>query len=149
GLLSVAALTLGGCSLAPVYQPPPVGMSASYHEGSPSTVAVTPDWWRAYGDPQLDALIGRVDVTNQTLRRAVALLPDARAQAAAAHAAYFPTITAGAAASNFHTSANVVGKSLAGKTTQDYLLGAAASWEPDLFGRIGNSVDAAQARVQA
>ncbi|WP_019447201.1 efflux transporter outer membrane subunit [Cupriavidus sp. BIS7] len=148
-LTALAALTLAGCSLAPVYQPPPIDMPAAYREGSPSTVAVTPDWWHAYGDPQLDALVGRVDVTNQTLRRAVALLHDARAQAAAAHAAYFPTVGAGAAATNFHTSANVVGKSLAGKTTQDYLLGLAASWEPDLFGRIGNSVDAAQARVQA
>jgi len=152
GLLTIA---LSGCSLAPVYQPPPIDMPASFHEDrkdherSPSTVAVTPDWWHVYGDPQLDALIGRVDVTNQTLRRAVALLRDARAQADAAHAAYFPTIGAVAAATNFHTSANVVGKSLAGMTTQDYLLGLAASWEPDLFGRIGNSVDAAQARVQA
>jgi NodT family efflux transporter outer membrane factor (OMF) lipoprotein len=147
--MSMAAVALAGCSLAPVYQSPPIDLPASYHEDASPAVAVAPDWWRAYEDLRLDALIGRIDVTSQTLLRAVALLRDARAQADAAHAAYFPTITAGAAASSFHTSANVAGKSLAGKTTQDYLLGLAASWEPDLFGRIGNSVDAAQARVQA
>jgi len=110
---------------------------------------VAADWWRAYGDAELDDLEARIEVSSQTLRKAVALLQDARAQARAAHSAYFPTVGAGVAASRSHTSANVVGRSLAGKTTSDYIAGLTASWEPNLFGRIGSTVDAAEARAQA
>lgn len=155
-LVSLALATLlAGCATAPPYQPPTVDTPAAYkeagasaaHPGGPAGIA--PDWWRVYGDAPLNALEARIDVSSQTLRKAVALLEDARAQARAAHAAYFPTISAGLSTSSSHTSANVVGRSLAGKTEPDHLLGLTASWEPDLWGRIGNGVDAAEARAQA
>jgi len=38
---------------------------------------------------------------------------------------------------------------LAGRTVQDYAASVSASWEPDLFDRIGHAVDAANARAQA
>jgi hypothetical protein len=107
------------------------------------------EWWTSYHDDDLDALIRRIDVTNQTLKKSIALLQDSRAQADAARAAYFPTAGANASATSSHVSANVVGRSLAGKTTPDRLIGFSATWEPDLFGRIGNAVDAATSRVQA
>lgn len=137
--------------MAPAYQPPAVQLADKYAEGDRHAAVsrVSADWWRAYQDADLDALIQRVDVTNQTLVKSMAMLRDARAQAAAARAAYFPTVGAGASATNSHVSANVVGRSLAGKTTPDALIGFSASWEPDLFGRIGNGVDAATSRVQA
>lgn len=155
-LVSLAlAAPLAGCATAPAYQPPTVDTPAAYkeagasaaHPGGPAGIA--PDWWQVYADAPLNALEARIDVSSQTLRKAVALLEDARAQARAAHAAYFPTVSAGLSTSSSHTSANVVGRSLAGKTEPDHLLGLTASWEPDLWGRIGNGVDAAQARAQA
>ncbi|MDF3838608.1 efflux transporter outer membrane subunit [Cupriavidus basilensis] len=150
-----ALLGLAACATAPPYQPPAVDTPAAYkeagasaaHPGGPAGIA--PDWWRVYADARLDTLEQRIDVSSQTLRKAVALLQDARAQARAAHAAYFPTVGAGLSTGSSHTSANVVGRSLAGKTEPDHLLGLTASWEPDLWGRIGNGVDAAEARAQA
>ena len=40
-------------------------------------------------------------------------------------------------------------ESLAGKTVPDYSAGVSASWEPDLFGRVRDSVNGAQADAQA
>ncbi|WP_066732759.1 efflux transporter outer membrane subunit [Cupriavidus sp. D384] len=150
----LACAWLAGCASVP-YHAPAMPLPAAYQEAQDSAAqgaqpdTIAPDWWHAYGDATLDALLARIDVSNQSLLKSMALLRDARAQVDAARAAYFPTVGATASVTSTHLSANVVGHSLAGKTTPDHLLGIGASWEPDLFGRIGNNVDAAQARAQA
>lgn len=140
---------LAGCASVP-YHTPEVSMPAAYSEAHDTQQqAIAPDWWHAYHDATLDTLLARIDVSNQSLLKSLALLRDARAQVSAARADYFPTVGATASVTSTHLSANVLGHSLAGKTTPDHLLGLGASWEPDLFGRIGNNVDAASARAQA
>ncbi|WP_059415275.1 efflux transporter outer membrane subunit [Cupriavidus basilensis] len=154
-LPALLPMLLAGCATAPDYQPPALDLPSAYKEAGASAAmpggppGIARDWWHVYRDPQLEALEARIDVSSQSLRKAAALLRDARAQARAAHAAYFPVVGAGAGATSNHTSANLVGRSLAGKTVPDYALGLTASWEPDLFGRIGNGADAADARAQA
>src|SRR5258708_7554529 len=61
----------------------------------------------------------------------------------------FPTVTAGAASSRARSSENVLFKSTAGRTLNDYVVQADASWEPDLWGRISRSVESAKAGAQA
>lgn len=159
--LAVACAWLAGCAAVP-YERPAMALPGAYREAQDVNPAAAPDaanapqpdhvaadWWRAYGDPTLDELLARIDVSNQTLLKSAALLRDARAQVAAARADYFPTIGVGASVGSTHLSGNVLGHSRAGKTTPDHLIGVAASWEPDLFGRVGNNVDAAGARAQA
>lgn len=152
GMLAMCAW-LAGCATAPDYQAPALDLPATFAEAGHAQPADEPkvadDWWRVYQDSELDALVGRVAVSSQTLQKSMAQLRDARAQADAARAAYFPTVGVNASVSSSHTSANVVGRSLAGKTVPDRLLGFGASWEPDLFGRIGQTVNAADLRVQA
>jgi len=141
---------LAGCATAPDYHAPAMPLPAHYTEAQDvARQRIPANWWAVYQDRDLDALIRRIDVSTPTLGKSLALLRDARAQRDAARAAYFPTIGANVSASSSHVSANVVGRSLAGQTTPDRLIGFGASWEPDLFGRIGNNVDAADSRVQA
>jgi NodT family efflux transporter outer membrane factor (OMF) lipoprotein len=145
----LACAWLAGCASVP-YQPPTMPMPGAYREShGVGAEAIAPDWWRAYHDATLDALLTRIAASNQNILKSMALLRDARAQVSAARADYFPTIGATASVSSTHLSANVKGHSLAGKTTPDHLVGLGATWEPDLFGRIGNNVDAAEDRVQA
>lgn len=153
-LFAFAALgNLAGCATAPPYSVPGVDLPPAFKEAgaapADAAAAPSPQWWRAYGDTTLDALMPRLDATSQTLRKSRALLDDARAQTRAARAAYFPTLVAGASGGSSHVSANVVGRSLAGKTEPDHLLGLSATWEPDLWQRVSNSVDAAQAGAEA
>lgn len=131
--ISVVCVWLAGCSFAPIYHIPEMDLPAKYAEASDPVLSQIPaEWWTSYHDDDLDALIRRIDVTNQTLKKSIALLQDSRAQADAARAAYFPTAGANASATSSHVSANVVGRSLAGKTTPDRLIGFSATWESTL-----------------
>jgi NodT family efflux transporter outer membrane factor (OMF) lipoprotein len=146
---------LSACAVGPDYVRPTLDLPGSYIEDSrwaaatPADSRLRGDWWALFDDPSLDMLEGQVDVSNQTLVAAKARFAQARAQAGLAKSAASPQIGAGAAASRFHTSANVVGRSLAGTTVDDFSLPLAASWEIDLWGRIGKGVEAARADAQA
>jgi NodT family efflux transporter outer membrane factor (OMF) lipoprotein len=169
GMAVAVVATLAGCATGPAYVRPTVEIPTSYKEGgatpAPASPArVTPPrgwtaaqpsdalrrgaWWEIYHDPRLNALEARVSVSNQTVRKAVAMLERARAVAGEARTLYYPTIGAEAGVIPNHTSLDTSG-SLAGKTVTDYSVGLTASWEPDLFDKIGHAVDAATARAQA
>ena len=146
---------LSACAVGPAYVRPVVDVPSSYVEDSEWTTAIPADnrlrgdWWTIFDDPTLNSLENQVDVSNQTLLAAKARFEQARAEAGVAKAAASPQIGAGAAADRFHTSANVVGHSLAGKTVDDFSLPLTASWEIDLWGRVGKGVEAARADAQA
>ncbi|MDR2991578.1 MAG: hypothetical protein LBU72_06590, partial [Burkholderiaceae bacterium] len=67
-----ACLTLGvtGCAVGPDYvrpTPPPGSDAPAFKESglwtpaSPAVAAADGAWWRAYGDPQLDALVAQAN----------------------------------------------------------------------------------------
>nr|WP_199040685.1 efflux transporter outer membrane subunit [Dyella sp. ASV24] len=160
GLAIVAGLTLmAGCSTGPAYVRPSINVPGQFKEADrlapgwkpaqPADASIRGPWWQRFGDPTLNGLEERVDTGNQDIAKAVATLQQAKAQAGVARSAYYPTVTAGVAANRNHTSQNVVGRSLAGKTVSDFSGGLDVSWEPDLFGKISHQVDAATARYQA
>jgi NodT family efflux transporter outer membrane factor (OMF) lipoprotein len=67
-----------------------------------------------------------------------------------ARSAYYPTIQAGIGPERTRTSQTVVGRAgLAGQTVWDNTSAVSASWEPDLFGKVGHAVESAKARSQA
>ncbi|MEX3856437.1 efflux transporter outer membrane subunit [Paraburkholderia sp. BR10923] len=158
---SVAACTvasLAACTTLPQYSAPSVDVPAQFATQSAAsgwTVASPGDanprgaWWTLFGDSELDALEARIDVSNQTVREAVANLQAARAMIDYQRAGYAPTVTAGVAAQRYRTSQNLIDHSLAGKTVPDYSTGVAASWEPDLFGRVKDATVEAHANAQA
>lgn len=155
-LLGMAAMS--GCTPGPAYVRPSVTVPTHYKESMPPQgwVNAQPgdatergEWWKVFNDATLDELETRVDVGNQNIQKSVANLRQARAMIGEARSSYFPQVTAGTDANINHTSKNVLGHSLAGRTVQDYAMGVTASWEPDLFDRIGHAVDAANARAQA
>ncbi|CAL8479840.1 efflux transporter outer membrane subunit [Caballeronia sp. S22] len=152
---ALVCVTLAACSTVPPYQTPEVAVPAHF-AGSPLwSVAAPADstprgpWWKAFKDPQLDDLEARVNVSNQSLKKAVSSLQEARAMVDYQRAGFFPTVTAGVAQSRYRTSQNLLGKSLAGQTISDYSTGVSASWEPDLFGRIHDATLNAQASAEA
>jgi len=153
---------LSGCTPGPAYVRPSVSVPAHYKESLPADAkppqgwlsarpsdADRGEWWNVFGDPTLNALEAKLTVGNQTIKKSLADLQQAQAMVGVERSAYMPFVTAGASADVNHTSKNVIGRSLAGKTVQDYSMGITASWEPDLFDRIGHAVDAAKAREQA
>jgi outer membrane protein TolC len=107
-------------------------------------------WWEIYQDPQLNQLEDRIAAENPTLRQALETYLAARDQVSAARAAFYPTLSAGASATREEISANGPNYSPGKSTTySDFAVSGQASWEPDFWGRIRRTVEAARSNAQA
>ncbi|SEB23555.1 efflux transporter outer membrane subunit [Paraburkholderia sartisoli] len=156
-LAAGVACALTACSTLPSYTKPDVAVPDHYAgTAAPGwTVAVPADaqprgpWWTLFNDDELNRLEARIDVSNQTVAKAVAQLQAARAMVDYQRSGYAPVIAAGAAQSRTRLSQNVLGHSLAGQTVPDYSVGVSASWEPDLFGRVKDATVNARDNAQA
>ncbi|WP_027819995.1 efflux transporter outer membrane subunit [Paraburkholderia bannensis] len=161
GAIALAA-ALAACSTTAPYQAPKVeipahyagdassnGSNTAWQVASPADAAPRGAWWTVFDDAELNTLEARIDVSNQSVRKALANLAEARATTDYQRAGFLPTITAGVAQDRYRTSANKQGSSLAGKTIPDYSMGVTATWEPDVFGRIRDEVTSANATAQA
>jgi NodT family efflux transporter outer membrane factor (OMF) lipoprotein len=107
-------------------------------------------WWEIYQDPQLNQLEDRIAANNQTLRQALETYLAARDQVSAARAALFPTLSAGTSDQRERVSVN--GSSYSStrpNTYNDFVVSGQASWEPDFWGRIRRTVEAARSNAQA
>jgi NodT family efflux transporter outer membrane factor (OMF) lipoprotein len=107
-------------------------------------------WWEVYADGQLDSLEERLTVSDQTLKVAQEQFVQARAAIGIARAPEFPNVTAGIAGSGTRQSRN---QALFGPTSpvtySDVQLPLDVSYEPDVWGRVRRSVEAARSEAQA
>lgn len=165
-LLCVAALA--GCMVGPKYQrpstppapaayqeetPPPNPPNGSWKRAQPGDAQdaqLKGDWWELYGDPQLNALETKIAVSNQTLKAAMEEYFAAREQVRAARSNYFPTLGAGLSITRTRASQNQP-NARSGTDFQynTFTLEGQASWEPDLWGAVRRTVEAARANAQA
>lgn len=101
------ACALTACSTLPRYSVPEAAVPARYAapagpaEAAPGWAVATPgdtqargDWWTLFNDPELNRLEDQLAVSNQTVKRAVAQLQQARSMIDYQHAGLLPTITA-------------------------------------------------------
>ena len=108
------------------------------------------DWWHAFGDPQLDALVAEALAANPDLRLAQARLDGARAQAGAAQAATRPKVLAEANASRQRFSEHdLIPPPYAGTVQSTGHGGLDFSWELDFWGRNQAALEAALSREAA
>ena len=79
-LLAVAA-TLAACTVGPDYRRPDLEPPAAFRNAAAPTAAVDPSapWWRAFGDPVLDALETQALAQNLDIAAATARVGQARA----------------------------------------------------------------------
>jgi NodT family efflux transporter outer membrane factor (OMF) lipoprotein len=164
--LATAALLLSGCTVGPNYHrptastapafkesavvPPPNPPGGGWKQVTPSDSAIRPNWWEIYQDPQLDKLEQQVAVSNQTLKASYEQYMQARAAVQYVRAQYFPTLSAGPAASRDRVSANRPLHVAGTETTyNDLVLQGQATWEPDLWGSIRRTVESQRASAQA
>jgi NodT family efflux transporter outer membrane factor (OMF) lipoprotein len=163
--LLCVALLLQGCVVGPKYHRAPVDTPGTFKEVTPDDLkkmdgwkvaqpqdsALHGKWWEILGDPQLNTLEEQVNISNQNVASAFASFMAARALVREARAQYFPTVTVGPSIVYQHqpASSNTVAKAASGATFTEYSLPFDASWTPDLFGRVRNTVRAAAANAQA
>lgn len=66
--------------------------AAGWKSAAPADTALRGDWWTLYDDPELDALIARLNADNQNLASAEAKYRQAQALVRGARASFFPTL---------------------------------------------------------
>jgi outer membrane protein TolC len=141
--------------------PPDLQDTDGWKVAQPKDDALRGKWWEIFNDPQLNALEEKVNISNQTIASAAASFLAARALVKEARAQLFPTVTTNPAITVQRPSATMGGgsTSASGTTTSsspsssgtftDYTLPFDATWQPDLFGRIRNTVRSAAYGAQA
>ena len=143
-----ASLLCSGCTIGPKYQRPvaPVPVALKEMAGNDQWKMATPSdslpkgkWWEIFGDPQLNRLEELVSIDNQNVKQAEAQFRQARALVLADHANYYPTIGSTPAISQSYVEK---------RATHSFSLPAAATWEPDLWGRVRLSVENAVSNAQ-
>jgi NodT family efflux transporter outer membrane factor (OMF) lipoprotein len=107
-------------------------------------------WWETYQDLQLNQLEERIAANNPNLRQALETYLAARDQVTSARSALFPKLSAGPSIARSQVSANGPDYSPTKPATyNDLVLSGQASWEPDFWGRIRRTVEAARENAQA
>ena len=134
------ALSLAGCAsthgIAPATRPldaDTLQASRSLH-GASDAAFPAQDWWKAFGDPQLDGLIDEALAGAPSLAMADARVRQAIAQAGLADAARKPTVAATAQYSGVLIPESVAGEELGGEYKGITLLGLNFKYSPDLWG---------------
>ncbi len=152
-LRKIAVLTCllsSGCAVGPRYQRPVVQAPPALKEmagndiwkmAAPSDDLMKGKWWEIFGDPQLNRLEELVSVNNFNVKLAEAQFREAQATVLSSHANYYPTIGSNPGITQ---SRNYQSRG----TNESFSLPAAASWEPDLWGRVRLSVENAVSNAQ-
>ena len=157
-VLAAAAMLMAGCTVGPDYHRPDLKLTAAYvaaPSGPPAPGQLGDGWWAAFGDPGLTRVVERAQAQNLDLEQARARLLQSRAAARAAGAALLPQAPTGAAVADERQSllspVGDLAQHLPGfeRDLDVYDVGAAASWEIDLFGGLRRQRDAAVADARA
>jgi NodT family efflux transporter outer membrane factor (OMF) lipoprotein len=146
-----AAIAVAGCAGPPPYRPPSIEAPASFKEAptaeatwfpaAPADALDRGPWWELFGDPALNALEVQVDVSNQNVAAAVANYAQAQALVRQAKAALLPSLTLAASATRSGGGAGPERPTI-------QQLGLEASWEPDVWGQLGDAAAGAEASLQ-
>jgi NodT family efflux transporter outer membrane factor (OMF) lipoprotein len=156
---AVLATQLAACAVGPDYARPKMEAPAAFKEmngwklAQPRDNELRGNWWEIFNDPQLNALMEQVNISNQNLAQAEARFRQAHALVQAARAGYFPTLTGSASATRSGGSAGnqslLTGNASTGTITTNHILSFDASWEADIWGRVRRTVESDEANAQA
>jgi NodT family efflux transporter outer membrane factor (OMF) lipoprotein len=149
------------------YKEVPNQDSDEWKVAQPQDAMLRGKWWEIYNDSDLNALEDQLNVNNQNIKQAFENFMAARALIAQARSQLYPTLGTTPAYSRSRVSANVrnsggSGSSSSGGTTtttttttsdsnlqsQIFSLPLEASWVPDLWGKVRNTIHEAQYNAQ-
>ncbi len=155
-------LLLGGCALGPDHQRPALEVPAEFKEAADRDAAPPPgwkrarpggapapdgrpvgwQWWQIYDDPTLTTLVAGLDDGYPGIAAAAARYRQARALIDVTAAAGAPQADLGVAASRSANS-RVPGTVRSSRAVID------VGWEPDLWSRIGRTVELSASNARA
>jgi len=172
---AAAIFFLAGCTVGPKYHQPAATVQAppiAYKEiptptqdagdwklAQPQDAMLRGKWWEIFNDAELNSLEDQLNINNQNIKQAFENFMEARTLIAQARSQLYPTLSVGPTYTYSHPSGNLkntigtTGSSgtSSGSGPKNRELGTlpfSASWEPDLWGKVRNTVRQAQYAAQ-
>jgi NodT family efflux transporter outer membrane factor (OMF) lipoprotein len=165
---STMMLLLTGCMVGPKYHPPSPLVSATappvtYKESptqfqetdgwkvaQPQDAMLHGKWWEIYNDSELNALEDQLNINNQNIKQFFENFMEARTLIAQARSQLYPTVGVSLGYSAARTSTNLSNSTSAnpGRVASEGSLPATVSWEPDLWGKVRNTIHEQQYNAQ-
>lgn len=137
----MSAVILSGCSVYRKYDRPDITVPDSFHnaETTDTSTLATLSWRELFSDPKLQSLIDTALNNNTDLAVARLKVKEAEAALFSARLSYLPSV-----------GLNVEGgvSKFDGSTAKTYSIGANASWELDIFGKLTNAKRGAIAAME-
>ncbi len=174
--IAFAAILLAGCTVGPKYHPPaatiqapppaykeipsPAQDSGDWKLAQPQDAMLHGKWWEIYNDPELNALEDQLNINNQNIRQFFENFMEARTLIAQARSQLFPTVGTtpsfqrSQASATLKNSVGTTGTAGGGSTAQSNQYSTLTtlpfdiSWEPDLWGKVRNTIREAQYNAQ-
>jgi len=177
GLAAITCVLLSGCRVGPKYVAPNAPAPPEFKEAAPAAYAATPDatwkpaqpqdaalkgkWWESFNEPELNTLEDQLDINNQNIAQYFQNFMAARSQVSQAKSQYYPTVTVDPSFTRSKSPSTLHGSSTSatsaassgvttnsGTTSTVMSLPFDVSWEPDLWGKIRNTVSECQFATQ-
>lgn len=165
---AITTVLLTGCMVGPKYHAPSPSATAtappaSYKESptqfqdtdgwkvaQPQDAMLHGRWWEIYNDPELNALEDQLNINNQNIKQFFENFMVARTLVAEARSQLYPTVGVSLSYSASRTSTNLSNSPSAnpGRVASIGSLPADVSWEPDLWGKVRNTIHEQQYNAQ-
>lgn len=144
--VSLTLLLTGCANLAgPEYERPTTATKSSWKASPGADVSaaetIDPDWWKYFGDQELNRLITQAIEQSIDLKVLAARMGVARTAVGQVKAASLPSMQVGAGTS--------LERSTGRSTVQQYNVATSVNWELDIWGKVKKGVDAQRAEVLA
>ena len=148
---------LAACAVGPDFRTPAAPQASGYTRGALADAAATlavgtaiaAQWWKAYGSPELDALVDKALARNPNIDVATANLKVAQENVAAQRGFFYPTVQAGYARTR-QNSGNTLSSPLNSGDSIFNLHAAQLSvgFVPDVFGVNRRQVESLEAQAE-
>ena len=112
-------------------------------------------WWEVFNEPELNGLEDQLNINNQNIKQFFEQFMESRAIIAEARSQLYPTLTAGPSYSRTRSSSNLGSQATTTTATSSTTANTNSasnltelpldlSWEPDLWGKIRNTIHSDQ-----
>ena len=153
-LTILISIFCSSCAITQKYQRPVVQAPPAYGElagsdqwktAAPADANLKGKWWEIFGDAQLNALEEKVSTNNYSVKQLEAQFRESVETIDINRTGYYPTVSTSPAITQGDRGAHGGG---VGGTSSSFSLPFTASWVPDLWNRVGLSIQAANANAQ-
>jgi NodT family efflux transporter outer membrane factor (OMF) lipoprotein len=124
--------------------PAQAAINPPFRVAQPSDSTLRGDWWTMFDDPELNALEAQVNISNQNIAEAMGAYFSARALVREARSEYWPTLTTSPSITRERAASTLGSKG----SLANFSLPGDATWVPDLWGRVRNTVASNTAAAQ-